>query len=27
LGDIGSIYYFKCEKCSEKSIESRWDCT
>ena len=26
-GDIGSIYYFKCEKCGEKSIESRWDCT
>lgn len=27
IGDFGSIYYFRCKKCGEKSIESRWDCT
>jgi hypothetical protein len=26
IGDGGGIYFFRCESCGERSIETRWDC-
>ncbi len=27
IGDLGNIYYYVCQNCGEKSVESYWDCS